>query len=93
MSTVFDVTGVTIDADVSTSFTVAGVESVTIADVTAPVSVTIDATDVVSGVAVEVPGMQGPPGLQNVYPQLANPALQYGWGPEEAGFIWIEVNV
>jgi len=93
MSTVLEVTSVTVDADTSTTFTVEGVESVTIADAISPVTVTIDATDVVSEINVQVPGMQGPPGLQNVYVQPNDPAIEFGWGPEEAGYIWIEVNV
>jgi len=93
VSTVFDVTAVTVDADTSTTFSVAGVDEVVITDATLVPDITLDAPEAVSGVIVEVPGMQGPPGLKNVYVQENDPAVEYGWGPEEAGFIWIEVNV
>ena len=43
-------------------------------------------------VEVEVPGVQGPPGVQNVYIQENNPAVQYGWGPEETGYVWIVIQ-
>jgi hypothetical protein len=40
-------------------------------------------------------GPQGAPGVQNVYTGLVNPATIPGqeWGMDEAGFIWIEVDV
>ena len=95
MSTVFDVTSVEVQADTNTVFAVDSVQSVTISDDMTPVSVTVDATDVVSQVNVEVPGIQGPPGLQNVHVGLTNPATIPGeeWGMAEKGYIWIEVNI
>lgn len=38
-------------------------------------------------------GPQGPAGDQRVFARLSNPALDFGWGPEDAGKVWIEVNV
>ena len=44
-------------------------------------------------IGIMTPGPQGEPGVKNVYVQELNPAVQYGWGPEQAGYIWIEVDV
>jgi len=93
VSTVHDVTGFTVDGDTSTSFSVQGVEEVSFVVDNEPVSVTVQADEPITQVNIEVPGIQGPPGLQNVYPQLNSPAVEYGWGMEEAGFIWIKVDV
>ena len=41
-------------------------------------------------IEIQTEGPPGPPGLQNVYPQSTNPAVQYGWGLEETGFIWLQ---
>lgn len=38
-----------------------------------------------------VTGPQGPAGLQNVYVQTDDPAIEYGWGMEQKDFIWIPV--
>lgn len=96
MSTVFDVESVSIIEDTTTTF-LDGVDSVTITDATTWPSVTIDVPADMPAAIVEVPGVQGAPGLQNVYAQLADPSKdELGntiWGAEETGFIWIEVNV
>ncbi|HEY6021702.1 MAG TPA: hypothetical protein VIY48_18090 [Candidatus Paceibacterota bacterium] len=51
----------------------------------------------VSAVEIDLPvsltAQQGPPGVQNLYVQGTNPAVQYGWGPEEAGFIWVNASI
>lgn len=75
MSTVFDVTGISVDGLTSAI------------DTTPAVDINVDE---VLTVEVQVPGMQGPPGVQNVFPQSNNPAVEFGWGPEEEGFIWLE---
>jgi hypothetical protein len=41
---------------------------------------------------INVPGPQGPPGLKNVYVQQNNPAVEFGWGPEQEGFIWARIT-
>jgi hypothetical protein len=42
-------------------------------------------------VEVQVAGPQGPAGLQNVYVQENDPAVEFGWGAEEEGFIWAQI--
>ena len=78
MSTIFDIAQVTVDDNL---FDITGVS---IGFSTTFPIVTTDS------IIVEVPGLQGPPGLQNVYAQTANPATQYGWGVEETGYIWLQ---
>lgn len=80
MSTVFDITGISIDDG-----TVVTLEN--------PVTVVNTTLNAVESVVVEVPGMQGPPGVQNVYVQENDPAVEFGWGMEEKGYIWIEADV
>lgn len=91
MSTVFDVTSVIVDGGNPAIFDTA-IDTVTISDVTTTPSVTIDSPETVDVVTVEVPGMQGAPGVKNVYVQEANPATQYGWGVEETDYIWIPIT-
>jgi hypothetical protein len=43
-------------------------------------------------IQIATPGVQGPPGVKNVYVQEADPAVQYGWGPEDANKIWIPIT-
>lgn len=90
MSTVFDVTAVTVDSGAPIA-AAADVDVITISDVTTAPSIVIDQPDTVQSVMVEVPGLQGPPGLQNVFVGPDNPSA--GWGMAQKGFIWIEVNV
>lgn len=54
-------------------------------------SVGITVPDIHKTVDLSVPGVQGPPGLKNVYVQQNNPAVQFGWGPEQEGFIWARI--
>lgn len=91
MSTVFDVTSIVVDGGTPAAFDTA-IDTVTISDVTTTPSVTISNPETVDVVNIEVPGMQGPPGLKNVYIQSENPATQYGWGIEETNFIWIPIS-
>lgn len=95
MSTVFDVTGITVSADVEIPVTINSVESVTIADAMVTPTVTLESDLMVSQIDVEVPGPQGPPGVQNVYVGATNPATIPGqeWGAEEINYIWIRTDV
>ena len=92
MSTVFDVTSITIDDGAPLGLS-AGVDNVSISVVNVVETVTVSTPDPVDSAMVEVPGMQGAPGVKNVYVQLANPAVANGWGMAEKGYIWIEVDV
>jgi hypothetical protein len=51
--------------------------------------VNLDFPNATETVQIETPGVQGPPGVKNVYIQTADPAIQYGWGPEQENYIWI----
>lgn len=93
MSTIFDAAEITID---ETTDVVLGSGSISTVDITLSqdvqtVEVTVD-TEIATAV-IEVPGPQGPAGLQNVYVQANDPAVEYGWGAEEAGFIWAQIVV
>jgi hypothetical protein len=96
MSTVFDVTSVIINADTALTASVDAIDTATITDAMEPVTVSIDATEVVSQVAVQVPGLQGPPGLKNVYvsPASEDPSKDSNgvtiWGLAEKDYIWIK---
>lgn len=72
----------------------------------AEISLTVSATPVaavnISGtpattnvVQVQVPGAQGPPGLQNVFVQSTDPSKDGSgntiWGSAETNYIWIQV--
>lgn len=65
--------------------TIQFVDAFTVPDVELNLDQTVDLIE------VTVQGPQGPPGLQNVFVQTENPALQYGWGPEQENYIWLEV--
>lgn len=39
---------------------------------------------------IATPGVQGAPGVQNLYVQQADPAIQNGWGQEQTNYVWIE---
>lgn len=88
MSTVFDVTGISVDGGATTAL-IAGVDQVTITDATSIPNVTVSVPDPVDTVTVEVPGIQGPPGLQNVFVSSTDPSA--GWGAAQTGFIWIQI--
>lgn len=88
MSTVFDVSGVNVADEFSTAFS-SGIDSIEITDGTSFPSVTLTVPEDVETLTVEVPGVQGPPGLQNVYIQSDDPSS--GWGPEQAGYVWIQI--
>jgi hypothetical protein len=90
VSTVFDVTAITVDGGTPIVAS-ADVDVITISDVTTAPSIVIDQPDTVQSVTVEVPGIQGPPGLQNVFVGPDDPSA--GWGMAQKGFIWIEVDV
>lgn len=95
MSTVWDVTGITVD-EASPLTLNTDIDAVTITIDSDIESVTLTVPEEVESTTVEVPGMQGPPGVQNMYVQTVNPATQdpeNPWGMDEKGFIWIEANV
>jgi hypothetical protein len=82
MSTVFDVDSIVIEEEGEVPVTVL-LETPTV-------------TDDVTGfevVEIEVPGLQGPPGDQMIYPQPTSPAIEYGWDEDDAGKIWIQVSI
>ena len=90
MSSLFDVTGIDINEGQFTS-SISSVQTI-VADVQSDVTtVTIAVEASPEIVQVAVPGTQGPPGDQMVYPQSNDPAVEYGWGPADAGKIWIVV--
>lgn len=66
MSTLLEVTGISIDAD-STFESVVSVSDVTITNAVVASSVTISNADEVPITTIEVPGRQGPPGVQNLF--------------------------
>ena len=76
MSTVFDATALTVGQG-----TVPLGPVVTVVDVVVPTATLV----------VNVPGVQGPPGLQNVYVQANDPAVEFGWGAEQEGFLWAQI--
>ena len=88
MSTVFDADTITIDNETVINL-VNSVQSITITDAGIIPDVTLNVATVVDTLQIEVPGPQG---VQNVYVQSNDPAVEYGWGANEAGFIWIETS-
>jgi hypothetical protein len=89
VSTVYDATELTVDNETVLDLT-NSVTTVTISDVTTVPDLTIDVANTVDTVQVEVPGPQG---VKNVYVQSNDPAVEYGWGANQANFIWIETSV
>lgn len=88
MSTVFDVT--TLDTK-DGAIAIAG-GNVTTVEITTSLAVptySIEVPNSVATVEVAVPGVQGPAGAQNLYAQVEDPAVQYGWGANEKGYVWI----
>ena len=90
MSSVFDIGSVQVDTHPEV---VLGVVPTNI-DIEMETDVTnieiVDNTDV-EVVEVQVPGPQGPPGLKNVYIQENDPSVEYDWGMEQAGYVWIQL--
>lgn len=91
MSTVFDVDGIEISQQNDIPMT--GSLSTTPAEVsiiTTPVE-SIEISNIGDTVVteVQVPGIQGAPGVQNVYVSSTDPST--GWGPEQSGYVWIKV--
>lgn len=86
MSTVFDIE--TIVAD-DTEINVEHVPTtITLEDAITPLVIDIEIPNAIQVVTIEVPGPQGPPGVQNVYVQSTDPST--GWGVEEENYVWIE---
>lgn len=81
MSTVFDVRQIS----------ATGADDVSFSTVTSVPLINLSVPNTISSIAINVPGPQGPRGVQNVFVSSANPAVANGWGPAESGYIWIEV--
>jgi hypothetical protein len=88
VSTIFDID--TIVADETTINVGSVPTTITLQDSLTPMQVALTVNTSPEIVAVEIPGPQGPPGLQNVYVQTTDPAVQYSWGAAEANYIWIQ---
>lgn len=84
MSTVFDVTAVTVNGGAPTSFGTA-IDNVLIQDAFQPINVTVTNPQDIETVEVAVPGIQGPPGLQNVFVSDTAPSSP------SINDIWIEI--
>lgn len=86
MSTIFDIKSLTIDDGtvIDVSGTLAGGIS---ADITVP--------NTISSIDIQVPGMQGPAGNQNVFSGTTDPSKDVDgntvWGAEEEGNVWLKV--
>lgn len=81
MSTVFDVDilEISIDGELQAAQGVVGQLMLDIPEVA------------VTDATIEIPVVQGPPGLQNVYIQEDDPSA--GWGEAEKGNVWIRTGV
>lgn len=90
MGLISDVTDLEIEGEDTISIA-AAVSSITIEDAFAVPDITITPFAGPEILEVQVAGPQGPPGLQNVYIQSNDPAVEFGWGAEEAGFVWIQI--
>jgi len=86
MSTVFDASQMTV-AELG-SVAVGVPTTITIADAMTVPSLTLNVPQTVTTLTVSVPGPQG---LKNVYVQSNDPAVEFGWGADQAGFIWIQI--
>jgi hypothetical protein len=88
MSLVFDAKSITVDGgtSVDVDLNVASIEINAALPVT---EVSVEVPNATQTVQVEVPGMRGPAGVKNVYIQPNNPAVEFGWGPEETNYVWI----
>ena len=91
MSTIFDAAEISVEEnpDVILGSGTIAVTEVTLSQDVQTVEIVVDGE--VATAQVEVPGPQGPAGLQNVYVQANDPSAEYGWGPEQEGFIWAQI--
>jgi hypothetical protein len=92
MSTVFDINAISVNGGTTTSIGVA-ITEVVITDAMVVPNIDINIQAEPETIEIQVPGVQGPPGLQNVYVGPDDPSVLYGWGPEEENFIWIRTQV
>lgn len=71
------------------------VDSITVTDAMSSPNVTLTVPTDISVVTISVPGLQGPPGAQNLYAQATDPSSVPGeeWGLSEKGYVWIEVTI
>lgn len=93
MSSLFDVTQISVNNDEFTS-SIDTVQEVTVQVLSDVTAVTITSDSLAEIVEVQVPGMQGPRGVQNVYVSQTDPSKdELGntiWGEEQEGYVWIE---
>lgn len=90
MSTIYDVASMSIDGGTNVNVS-APLSTITVVPALVDQTITIVPPASTSIVEVQTAGPQGAPGLQNVYIQSNDPSVQYGWGPEETNFVWIQV--
>lgn len=88
MSTVFDAAAIVVDGSTSALQPAVSTVNVVVSQTIQSVNLTVPNTT--SAIEVQLPGVQGPPGLQNVFVQSNDPAVEFGWGMEEKGFIWAQ---
>lgn len=92
MSTVFDVDTLQVESNAELQLGTALTDLVIQIPTPAVPNIDLSVPNTVSNIDISVPGVQGPPGLQNVYVSEDNPAIAFGWGPEEEGFIWAQIT-
>ena len=90
MGLISDVTNLEIEGEDTISIA-AAVSSITIQDAFVVPDITVTPFSGPEIIEVQVAGPQGAPGLQNVYIQSNDPAVEFGWGAEEEGFVWIQI--
>jgi hypothetical protein len=91
VSLIFDAKSITVDADEPIEFSMPGIRNVDVSIDNPVTKVEVNVPNTVSEVAVEVPGLQGAPGLQNVYIRDTSPAIDFGWGMNEKDYVWIKI--
>jgi hypothetical protein len=93
MSTVFDVEGIFVEGESSVAIDSA-IDTITITDAMAVQNVTLDVPQELETTVIQVPGIQGPPGVQNLYVQSDDPRKDGNgntiWGTEKTNYIWIQ---
>lgn len=92
MSTIYDVDAVAVNDAPASSFSVA-LDNIAVEYDPAVTNINLNVDATPQTVQIETAGPQGPPGLKNVYVQPNDPAVEFGWGMAQKGFIWIEATV
>jgi hypothetical protein len=90
MSTIYDVASMTVDGGTAVNVS-APVTTISVVTALTDQIITITPPATTEVVEVQTAGPQGAPGLQNVYIQSTDPAQQFGWGPAQTNFVWIQV--